>query len=308
MKYFNLLTIIFIAIPTCKAMEMSIVTPIYKAIENINKTKILAELTTPKAPRFARYLTNDHVVIAGQKGCSILDLITKKEIKINHSECGCLEINRNEKTIIPYIPSKYNSNQFFSYQAKIYDAQNINSIKKIGTASYGGPCPHDLSNQFILEDYPSIAAIYKKMDWQYKIGKVIFCPNRQFLAILVNYSAALTNNSLIYYWDTITQNCVHISLLWDKDMQLQLLYDNNRFVKGIDLSFSPNEMELLITLDNHKNRNFVIISVPFIVRKKTPFIYWCLNTYELNQQEQCFNTQKLPQELINLIITTLLDI
>jgi hypothetical protein len=260
-------------------------------MENGNTTNILTVFTPPTASSFARYLTNDHIVIAGEKGCSILNLITQKETAINDCECVALAVYKNTKAIIPYI-AKENTNQFYSYVAKIYDAQNINSIKEIGESSIGGPGPFDPSQQFIINDYPSIAAHYKTMMAYEKIGKVIFCPNEQFLTILLNYTVEGTDNSLIHYWDTITQLCVYSSFVHNSLL--------DRFV-GIDLSFSPNEMKLLITFKHRQNTRCKIVSVPFIVRKKTPFAYWCLKNYQFNQQE-------LPQDLINLIIATSLDI
>ena len=52
------------------------------------------KLTLIKHPAYARYITKNGVVVAGQ-GCSIIDLITKKETKLTDEYCSCSGANHH---------------------------------------------------------------------------------------------------------------------------------------------------------------------------------------------------------------------
>ncbi len=68
-----LTTSFFIAATTNIAMELE--------ITQAKNPNILAEITCIRNPRYAQYLSNNHVVITGSDGCSIVDPKTNTEIK-----------------------------------------------------------------------------------------------------------------------------------------------------------------------------------------------------------------------------------
>jgi hypothetical protein len=62
------------------------------------KPKIITEITVIQKPQYAQYLSNGHIVVAGENGCSIIDPIANTEIKkINELENQKLAIHPNKK-------------------------------------------------------------------------------------------------------------------------------------------------------------------------------------------------------------------
>ncbi|HEX4068889.1 MAG TPA: hypothetical protein VHX42_02225 [Candidatus Babeliales bacterium] len=62
------------------------------------KSKILAEITIVQKPQYAQYLANNHIVVAGKNGCSIIDPQTNTEIKkISDRENQKLATHPNKK-------------------------------------------------------------------------------------------------------------------------------------------------------------------------------------------------------------------
>lgn len=90
-RYFLLITHLFIATTSSIAMEV-------ESPKKERASKILATITCVKNPRYAQYLTNNRIVIAGEDGCSIVDPILNTEIKrIYEGEIQHLAIHPNKK-------------------------------------------------------------------------------------------------------------------------------------------------------------------------------------------------------------------
>jgi len=139
------------------------------------KPNILAEITCIQQPRYAQYITNNRVVIAGEDGCSIVDPTTNKEIKkISDVNIHHLAIHPN-KTL--FALSHENTNSFDIYNAEtnslicsktVDDPIRINSYDRIEYAHF---CPHDTTLFLMLVNCINGTAPQTHSPIAYKITK-----------------------------------------------------------------------------------------------------------------------------------------
>jgi hypothetical protein len=171
----NILLIITLCITTSSmAMELSYfakASDFAKASSDTSKDRPkkekpndLTTITCIKQPRYAQYLTDNRVVIAGEDGCSIVDPTTNKEIKrISDIRTQHLAIHPNKKLFALC----YNSPNIYKNSVSIYDIEKNDFIwsqiidrndflwpqitdRKIEFATFS---PHDTTIFLILPNY-----------------------------------------------------------------------------------------------------------------------------------------------------------
>ncbi len=112
--------------------------------------------------------------------------------------------------------------------------------------------------------------------------KTILNANSSILAILSKMdpsqpSYVYTEDNTFYtidYYDIVTKKCIYSAKVIRNDLDKRFYCE--------DLSFSPDETELMIVL----NGKCIIVPVPFEVNKKHAiFIYWILKNYQSNNPE-----------------------
>jgi hypothetical protein len=83
------------------------------------KSKILKEITVVQKPQYAQYLANNHIVVAGENGCSIINPQTNTEIK---------KINDCENPTLATHPNKKLFALFYENRIDIYDTEKNDFI------------------------------------------------------------------------------------------------------------------------------------------------------------------------------------
>jgi hypothetical protein len=281
-------------------------------IEDIVQKDFIAEVTILKKPKFVEILRKKRAVIAGEDGCYIINPITNKKKK-NITTCSCshLWINSNKKTIALFLKQRNILN--------IYDTKTYKKKLSIKNMDLLYAVTFHPTNTTILLEYSSyfnndVYSYHKIYDYELKKDKGNFVHDQPTMnsfsennldIIHINRLIAiarrlknckfdrdtyekLCNNNLLFvsmsenngnyciqYWNTQTKKLIHQVPLLD-------CTDCSHF------SFSPNEKQLLIVLDNR----CITLNIPWFIKINKIFTYWALKNLD----------PSLPSDVLTLLI------
>lgn len=279
------------------------VIPLSYAMEN---THHITEITILKKPRFVEFVASNKAVIAGEDGCSIINLITNTEIKrINNLACSCLKtdhkkqkigIATNNDNIAAYNTKNFQLKWLISWKkSKIIDIHFNKHDASILINYHGSVLDHteryDYKKNKILDSYNSKdfynddsvnssclplksadALIKSGILMQWKDAK--YCWNKSILVILCQppkneRMSTKDDFCFIRYLDTKTETLIY---------ETPELNSRNCY----QLAISPHENQLLVAC----NSKCLLLDIPLeVIKNKVMFMYFVLKNYKPNANE-----------------------